>query len=101
MTIKFIETYNGEINRVNNLKNREIEVNRAFKKLKSKNLDDLEYSDFPDLPMDKELYVGLKSKIDKYVCSKKNDKKDLTHLVPLLDMYYYSDYSSTSDKKQK
>ena len=101
LTIKFIETYNGEINRVNNLKNREIEVNRAFKKLKSKNLDDLEYSDFPDLPMDKELYVGLKSKIDKYVCSKKNDKKDLTHLVPLLDMYYYSDYSSTSDKKQK
>ena len=102
LTIKFIETYNGEINRVNNLKNREIEVNRAFKKLKSKNLDDLEYSDFPDLPMDKELYVGLKSKIDKYVCSKKNDKKDLTHLVPLLDMYYYySDCSSTSDKKQK
>ena len=31
----------------------------------------------------------------------KNDKKDLTHLVPLLDMYYYSDCSSTSDKKQK
>lgn len=101
LVIKFIETYNGEINRVNNLKNREIEVNRAFKKLKSKNLDDLKYSDFPDLPMDKELYVGLKSKIDKYVCSKKNDKKDLTHLVPLLDMYYYSDCSSTSDKKQK
>ena len=72
-----------------------------FQKLKSKNLDDLEYSDFPDLPMDKELYVGLKSKIDKYVCSKKNDKKDLTHLVPLLDMYYYSDCRSTSDKKQK
>lgn len=99
LTIKFIETYNGEINRVNNLKNREIEVNRAFKKLKSKNLDDLEYSDFPDLPMDKELYVGLKSKIDKYVCGKKNDKKDLTHLVPLLDMYYYSDCGS--DEKQK
>lgn len=101
LVIKFIETYNAEINRVNNLKNRELEVNRAFKKLKGKTFEELEYSDFPTLPMEKELYLGLKSKIDKYVCSKKNDKKDLTHLVPLLDMYYYSDCSSTSDKKQK
>ena len=101
LTIRFIELYNDEINRVNNLKNREVEINRAFKKLKSKSLDKLEYSDFPNLPMEKELYLGLKSKIYKYVCSKNNDKKDLTHLVPLLDMYYYGYTYSDHDLKKK
>lgn len=101
LTVKFIETYNGEINRINSLKNREIEVNRAFKKLKSKSLEDLEYSDFPTLPMDRELYNGLNDKIQKYICSKKNDKKDLTHLAPLLDMYYYSNFNCTNNEKQK
>lgn len=97
LTIKFIELYNNEINRVSNEKNKEIETNRAFKKLKNKTLEELEYSDFPSLPMSKEAYVALRNKICKYVCSKKNDKKDLNHLIPLLDMYYYdyvySDYN--------
>lgn len=102
LTLKFIELYNDEINRVNTIKNREIEVNKAFKKLKGKTLEELEYSDFPKLPIKREFYLELKEKIENYVCSKKNDKKDLVHLIPLLDMYYYSyDNKDESDKKSK
>ena len=91
---EFIERYNLELKEKEDKK----QINKYFKKLRNKSLDNLKLGDFPS-NLDKESYVLLRKEIESYVKSKRNDKKDLTYLIPLLDMYYYSD--SNIKEKQK
>lgn len=95
LSVQFIDRYNEELKQ----KQMNKQIMKYFKKLKKKSLDNLSWSDFPVL--DKETYILLRNEIENYINIKNDDKKDLSYLLPLLDMYYYQDLSGNEKSKNR
>lgn len=95
LSMQFIDRYNEELKQ----KQMNKQIMKYFKKLKKKSLDNLSWSDFPVL--DKETYILLRNEIENYINIKNDDKKDLSYLLPLLDMYYYQDLSGNEKSKNR